>query len=72
VVAGTDIRTRAIVVQKEAGRPVQVNLTTYVLASLHAWLDRRRGTVADYVFSSWVDHTTRMNTRHLPAWSTSG
>ncbi|WP_448662470.1 tyrosine-type recombinase/integrase [Sphingomonas sp. CJ20] len=63
VVAGSDIRTRAIVVQKKTGRPVQFELTADVRASLLAWLERRGGTVADYVFPSRVDHTTHMSTR---------
>ena len=46
LVAGADIRTRAIVVQKKTGRPVQFELTADVRASLLAWLERRGGTVA--------------------------
>lgn len=63
VVAGADVRTRAVVVQKKTGRPVQFELTADVRASLLAWLERRGGTVADYVFPSRVDHTTHMSTR---------
>lgn len=63
VVAGSDIRTRAIVVQKKTGRPVQFELTADVRASLLAWLERRGGAVGDYVFPSRVDHTTHMSTR---------
>ena len=46
LVAGADIRRRAIVVQKKTGRPVQFELTADVRASLLAWLERRGGTVA--------------------------
>jgi integrase len=74
VVAGADIRTRAVVVQKKTGRPVQFELTADVRASLMAWLERRGGTVADYVFPSRVDHTTHMSTRQyarlLDEWVT--
>lgn len=63
VVAGSDIRTRAIVVQKKTGRPMQFELTADVRASLLAWLERRGGAVGDYVFPSRVDHTTHMSTR---------
>ena len=63
VVAGADMRTRAVVVQKKTGRPVQFELTADVRASLIAWLERRGGTVADYLFPSRVDHTTHMSTR---------
>ena len=63
LVAGADIRTRAIVVQKKTGRPVQFELTADVRASLLAWLERRGGTVTDYVFPSRVDHAKHMSTR---------
>ncbi len=63
VVAGQEIRTRAIVVQQKTGRPVQFEITSDVRASLLAWLERRGGTVEDYVFPSRVDHAKHMSTR---------
>ncbi len=63
VVAGPEIRTRAIVVQQKTGRPVQFEITSDVRASLLAWLERRGGSVDDYVFPSRVDHTRHMSTR---------
>ncbi len=63
LVAGADIRTRAIVVQKKTGRPVQFELTADVRASLLAWLERRGGSVADFVFPSRIDHANHMSTR---------
>ena len=63
VVAGVHIRTRAIVVQKKTGRPVQFELNADFRASLLAWPERRGGSVADYVFRSRTDHTTHMSTR---------
>lgn len=63
VVAGADIRTRAIVVQQKTGRPVQFELTADVRASLFSWLECRDGAVADYLFPSRVDHTNHMSTR---------
>ncbi len=63
VVAGADIRTRAIVVQQKIGRPVQFELTADVRASLFSWLECRGGAVADYLFPSRVDHTNHMSTR---------
>jgi integrase len=63
LVTGADIRTRAIVVQKKTGRPVQFELTADVRASLLAWLERRGGSVADYVFPSRIDHANHMSTR---------
>lgn len=38
VVAGPEIRTRAIVVQQKTGRPVQFAITSEVRTSLLAWL----------------------------------
>lgn len=63
VVAGADIRTRAIVVQQKTGRPVQFELTADVRASLLSWLERRGGVVADFLFPSRVDHANHMSTR---------
>ena len=63
VVAGSDIRTRAIVVQQKTGRPVQFELTADVRASLLAWLERRGGSTSDFVFPSRVDHGNHMSTR---------
>ena len=52
LVAGSDIRTRAIVVQQTTGRPVQFELTADVRGSLLAWLERRGGTLATSSFQS--------------------
>lgn len=38
MVAGPEIRTRAIVVQQKTGRPVQFAITSEVRTSLLAWL----------------------------------
>ena len=63
VVAGTEIRTRAIVVQQKTGRPVQFELTADVRVSLLAWLERRGGSTEDFVFPSRIDHAKHMGTR---------
>jgi integrase len=63
LVAGAEIRTRAIVVQQKTGRPVQFEITSDVRASLLAWLERRGGTVDDYAFPSRVNHAYHMSTR---------
>ena len=63
VVSGTGIRTRSIVIQQKTGRPVQFELTADVRASMLAWLERRGGTVDDYVFPSRVDRTGHLSTR---------
>lgn len=63
IVSGSDIRTRAIVIQQKTGKPVQFELTADVRASLLAWLERRGGTVHDYAFPSRVDHVGHLSTR---------
>jgi integrase len=63
LVAGPEIRTRAIVVQQKTGRPVQFELTSDVRASLLAWLERRGGTINDHAFPSRVDQAHHMSTR---------
>ncbi|MBW3097145.1 tyrosine-type recombinase/integrase [Pseudohoeflea coraliihabitans] len=63
VVAGADIRARAIVVQQKTGRPAQFEITGDVRASLLAWLERRGGSAGDYAFPSRIDHTRHMSTR---------
>lgn len=63
VVAGPEIRNRAIVVQQKTGRQVQFEITSDVRASLLAWLERRGGSVEDYAFPSRVDHAHHMSTR---------
>ncbi|WP_245364268.1 tyrosine-type recombinase/integrase [Sinorhizobium americanum] len=63
LVTGTEIRTRAMVVQQKTGRPVQFEITADVRASLLAWRQRRGGTVNDYAFPSRVDHTDHLSTR---------
>lgn len=63
LVTGSEIRTRAIVVQQKTGRPVQFELTADVRASLLAWLERRGGTIDAYAFPSRVNHAHHMSTR---------
>ena len=63
LVAGSDIRTRAIVVQQKTGKPVQFELTADVRGSLLAWLERRGGATSDFVFPSRIDNANHMSTR---------
>jgi integrase len=63
LVAGPEIRMRAIVVQQKTGRPVQFELTSDVRASPLVWLERRGGTVDDHAFPSWINHAHHMSTR---------
>ena len=61
--AFSEIRTRAIVVQQQTGRPVRFELTGDMRASLLAWLERRGGTVDDHAFPSRINHAHHMSTR---------
>ena len=63
LIAGQDIRTRAMVIQQKTGRPVQFEITADARGSLAAWLQRRRGTADDYVFPSRLDRSRPMSTR---------
>jgi len=63
LVVGSDIRTRAIIVQQKTGRPVQFELTADVRASLLSWLEHRGGATGDFVFPSRVNHGSHMSTR---------
>jgi integrase len=60
---GGQIRGRAIVIQAKTGRPVQFKLMSDARASLLAWLERRGGTLADYIFPSRIDHADHLSTR---------
>ena len=47
----------------KTGKPVQFELMQDARASLLAWLERRGGTLTDYVFPSRVDHADHLSTR---------
>ena len=73
LVLGGQIRARAIVIQAKTGRPVQFELMSDARASLLAWLERRGGTLTDYVFPSRINHADHLSTRqYTPGSSTSG
>jgi integrase len=63
LVAGPEIRTRSMVVQQKAGRPVQFELMSDARSSLLARLERRGGTVHDYAFPSRIGSNAHMSTR---------
>ena len=63
IVAGGEIRNRAIVVQRKTGKPVQFELMQDARASLLGWLERREGSLDDYVFPSRIDHANHLSTR---------
>lgn len=63
LVSGGQVRTRATVTQAKTGRPVQFELLSDARASLLAWLQRRGGTLSDYIFPSRIDHADHLSTR---------
>ncbi len=63
LVIGNQVRSRAIVVQQKTGRPVQFELLEPARASILAWLERRGGTLDDFVFPSRTDHADHISTR---------
>ena len=63
LVAGSEMRRRATVVQQKTHRPVQFQLTGDVRTSLWSWLERREGTIDDYAFPSRIDHNGHLSTR---------
>jgi site-specific recombinase XerC len=63
LVTGGSIRSRAIVVQKKTGRPVQFEMLEATRSSMLAWLECRSGTVDDFVFPSRIDQTDHISTR---------
>lgn len=63
VVAGGSIRNRSTVIQQKTGRPVQFEIMTEARKSLTAWLERRRGSIHDFLFPSRVDYLGHISTR---------
>ena len=63
IVLGGQVRARAIVIQAKTGRPVQFELMADARASLLAWLERRGGSLDEYVFPSRTDHARPLSTR---------
>jgi site-specific recombinase XerC len=63
LVTGSSIRSRAIVVQKKTGRPVQFEMLEATRSSMLAWLECRSGTVDDFVFPSRIEQTDHISTR---------
>ncbi len=63
LVRGGQVRSRAIVVQQKTGRPVQFELLEPARNSILAWLERRGGTLDDFVFPSRIDHANDISTR---------
>jgi len=63
VVSGEQIRNRSKVVQQKTNRPVQFEMMSEARNSLSTWLERRRGTIHDFLFPSRVDYMGHLSTR---------
>jgi integrase len=63
LVSGGRVRSRAIVIQQKTGRPVQFELLEPSRVSIRAWLERRGGTLDEFVFPSRIDHADHISTR---------
>ena len=66
-VAGSEVRDRAMIIQRKTGRPVQFEVTADARTSLATWLLRRGGTIDDFVFPSRIHSGQPMSTRQY-AW----
>lgn len=72
VVSGGRVRDRAIVVQQKTNRPVQFELMDTARKTMRAWLERRGGSVGEYVFPSRNDYMGHMSTRQYARLATNG
>jgi hypothetical protein len=63
VVSGGRVRGRALIVQQKTKRPVQFELMDTARETMRAWLERRGGTLNDFVFPSRNDYMAHMSTR---------
>ena len=63
LVSGARIRQRAMIVQQKTGRPVQFELLEPARTSLLQWLERRGGSLDEYVFPSRTDWHAHLSTR---------
>lgn len=63
LVSGGRVRARALVTQQKTGRPVQFELLEPARSSLVEWLERRGGTLGDFVFPSRTNPAAHISTR---------
>jgi integrase len=63
LVSGGRVRSRAIVIQRKTGRPVQFELLEPARASILAWLECRGGTLDDFAFPGRTDSAAHISTR---------
>ncbi len=63
IAAGGRIRDRALMVQQKRKQPVQFELVEPARKTLLAWLERRGGSLNDFVFPSRNDYMGHISTR---------
>src|SRR6195952_5694152 len=63
LVSGGRVRSRATIVQRKTGRPVQFELLEPARTSILAWLVRRGGLLDEFAFPSRIDRTDHISTR---------
>jgi site-specific recombinase XerD len=63
IASGARVRSRAIVIQQKTGRPVQFRTARGRPKQHHSLLERREGTLDDFVFPSRIDHADHISTR---------
>jgi site-specific recombinase XerC len=63
VISGGRVRDRAVMVQQKTKRPVQFEIMDTARKTMRAWLERRGGTLNDFVFPSRNDYMDHMSTR---------
>ena len=63
LVSGGRVRSRATVVQRKTGRPVQFELLEPASTSLLAWLECRGGALNEFAFPRRSDHAAHISTR---------
>ena len=63
IVTSGAIRNRATVMQQKTRRPVQFELMTETRTTLLTWLNRRGGSLDDFIFPSRVNYMGHLSTR---------
>jgi integrase len=63
IAAGGTIRNRATVMQQKTKRPVQFEIMTEARQTLLNWLNRRGGSMEDFIFPSRVNYMGHLSTR---------
>ena len=63
VFAGGAPRKRGAVIQQKTGRPVQFEITEQARRSIAAWLEKRGGSISDWLFPSRLHPGSHLSTR---------